>query len=81
MSTATIFQHIKKHGQIRDADIAHALGLGLAVVRSALDDLAATGQIACCNVTRYTEGKPVEEILCRLSGYVPPAAPGRKPKA
>lgn len=80
MSTASILQHIKKHGQIRDADIAHALGLGIGVVRSSLDDLSAKGQIACCSVTRYTEGKPVHEILCRLSGYVPPAAPGRKPK-
>lgn len=81
MSTSSILQHIKKHGQIRDADIAHALGLGLGIVRTSLDDLSAQGQIACCNVTRYTEGKPVHEILCRLSGYVPPAAPGRKPKS
>lgn len=80
MSTASILQHIKKHGQIRDAEIAHALGLKLGIVRSSLDDLSAKGQIACCSVTRYNEGKPVHEILCRLSGYVPPAAPGRKPK-
>lgn len=81
MSTATVFQHIKKHGQIRDADIAKALGLALAAVRTSLDDLAAKGEIACCSVTRYDQGKPVHEILCRLSGYVPPAAPGRKPKS
>ena len=81
MSTATILQHLKKHGQLRDAEIAHALGLGLGVVRSSLDSLSASGQIACCTVTRYTEGKPVQEILCRMSGYVPPAAPGRKPKS
>lgn len=80
MTTASILQHIKKHGQLRDAEIAHALGLKLGAVRSSLDDLSATGQIACCSVTRYDEGKPVHEILCRLSGYVPPAAPGRKPK-
>ncbi len=80
MTPASILQHIKKHGQIRDAEIAHALGLKLGAVRSSLDDLSAKGQIACCSVTRYDEGKPVHEILCRLSGYVPPAAPGRKPK-
>ena len=80
MTTASILQHIKKHGQIRDAEIAHALGLKLGAVRTSLDDLSAKGQIACCSVTRYDEGKPVHEILCRLSGYVPPAAPGRKPK-
>jgi predicted ArsR family transcriptional regulator len=81
MSTSTILQHIKKHGQLRDAEIAHALGLGLGIVRSSLDDLSTKGQIACCSVTRYSEGKPIQEILCRVSGYVPPAAPGRKPKS
>ena len=58
MSTATILQHIKKHGQIRDADIARALGLGLAAVRTSLDDLSATGQIACCSYTLYAVGTP-----------------------
>lgn len=79
MNTSPIFEHIKKHGQVRDAEIAVALGLGLAKVRSSLSDLSAQGQISCCNVTRYQDGKPIEEILCRVSGYIPPAAPGRKP--
>ena len=80
MNTPPIFEHIKKHGQIRDAEIATALGLRLAKVRSSLSDLSACGQISCCSVTRYQDGKPIEEILCRVSGYIPPAAPGRKPK-
>ncbi|KYC29247.1 conserved protein of unknown function [Sterolibacterium denitrificans] len=79
MNTSPIFEHIKKHGQVRDAEIAVALGLGLAKVRSSLSDLSARGHISCCNVTRYQDGKPIEEILCRVSGYIPPAAPGRKP--
>lgn len=80
VSTSPIFEHIKKHGQVRDADIAMALGLGLAKVRNSLSDLSATGQISCCSVTRFKNGKSIEEILCRVSGYIPPAAPGRKPK-
>lgn len=80
MTTATIFQHIKKHGQVRDAEIAHALGIGIGQVRTSLNELSTRGQIACCNVTRFNKGVPVEEILCRVSGYVPPAAPGRRPK-
>lgn len=79
MSASPIFEHIKKHGQVCDADIASALGLRLAKVRSSLSDLSASGQIACCNVTRYQDGKPIEEILCRVSGYIPPVSPGRKP--
>ncbi len=80
MSTSPIFEHIKKNGQVRDAEIAMALGLGLTKVRSSLSDLSARGQISCCSVTRFDNGKSVEEILCRISGYIPPATPGRKPK-
>jgi predicted ArsR family transcriptional regulator len=80
MSTSPILDHIKKHGQVCDAEIAKALGLGLVTVRNSLSDLSARGQISCCNVTRFKSGQPVEEVLCRVSGYVPPAAPGRKPK-
>ena len=80
MNNSPVFLHIKKHGQIRDSEIAMALGLGLAKVRHSLSDLSAQGEISCCNVARFHDGKPVEEILCRVSGYVPPASPGRKPK-
>ena len=80
MNTSPIFEHIKKHGQVRDAEIALALGLKLTQVRNSLSDLSATGQVSCCSVTRFQDGKSVEEILCRVSGYIPPAAPGRKPK-
>jgi predicted ArsR family transcriptional regulator len=79
MSASPIFELIKKHGQVRDAEIATALGLKIAKVRSSLSDLSASGQISCCSVTRYQNGKPIEEIQCRVSGYIPPAAPGRKP--
>ena len=79
VNTSSIFEHIRKHGQVRDAEIAMALGLRLTKVRSSLSDLSARGQISCCSVTRFQDGKPVEEILCRVSGYIPPAAPGRKP--
>lgn len=81
MNTSSILQHIKQHGQVRDAEIAHALGIGLNLVRKSLDDLSTRGEIACCNVTRYNEGKPIQEILCRASGFVPRPAPGRKPKS
>ena len=80
MNTTRIFEHIRKHGQVRDTEIATALGLKLTRVRSSLSDLSATGQISCCSVIRFDSGESVEEILCRVSGYIPPAAPGRKPK-
>jgi hypothetical protein len=49
-------------------------------VRQRLTDLAATGAVIKCNLTRYENGKTIEAWQCRVSGYVPPLAPGRKPK-
>lgn len=80
MNTSPIFEHIRKHGQVCDAEIATALGLGLTKVRTSISELSAQGRISCCSVTRFQNGKPVEEVLCRVSGYIPPVAPGRKPK-
>jgi hypothetical protein len=34
-----------------------------------------------CRSIRFQDGKEIEGILCRISGYIPPAAPGRKSKA
>jgi hypothetical protein len=34
-----------------------------------------------CQSTRFVEGRKIEGLLCRIAGYIPPAAPGRKPKA
>lgn len=79
MSTAPILLQLKKHGQLLDSEIAAATGLSLQKVRHSLSDLSSRGEISQCNVTRFSSGKPVEGILCRISGYVPPAAPGRKP--
>jgi hypothetical protein len=30
---------------------------------------------------RFNDGKKIEGMLCRVSGYIPPKAPGRKPGA
>jgi hypothetical protein len=48
-------------------------------VRQHVAALAATGEIITCNLTRFESGDPVEALLCRVAGYVPPRAPGRKP--
>lgn len=79
MHTVSILEHLKRHGQLLDSEIASATGISLKNVRASLIDLSVRGEISRCNVTRYNDGKPVEAIQCRISGYVPPAAPGRKP--
>jgi transcription initiation factor IIE alpha subunit len=79
MDSAPVLEHLKKFGQLLDSEIAAATGIPLPSVRSALSDLLERGEIARCKVTRFSDGKPVDATLCRISGYIPPAAPGRKP--
>ncbi|TCS71714.1 hypothetical protein EDC61_10857 [Sulfuritortus calidifontis] len=75
-----ILQYLKANGEQLDADIAAGTGVSLKNVRQLLTELSAKGDVIMCRTTRYTNGKPVEGMLCRASGYIPPASPGRKPK-
>lgn len=80
MHTTAILQYLKKHGQIIDSEIAEATGISLPEVRAALSELSARGEISRCSVTRFNDdGEPVEGMLCRIAGTIPPKAPGRKP--
>ena len=76
-----ILQHLKKHGQQLDAEIAAATGIPLSKVRTTLSDLSVRGEISRCSVTRFSDGKPFEGMLCRVAGSIPPMTPGRKPGA
>ena len=76
-----ILEYLKKYGDRLDTEIAVAMGISLANVRLQLSELAANGEIMTCSSTRFEKGKIIEGIRCRLAGYIPPAAPGRKPKA
>ena len=69
---------LKKYGQRLDLEIAKETGMPLATVRTRLADLAATGAVITCNLTRFERGQRIEAWQCRVSGYVPPLAPGRK---
>ena len=75
-----ILEYLKKYGDRLDKEIAVAIGISLANVRMHLSALAANGEIMTCSSIRFEKGKKIEGIRCRLAGYIPPAAPGRKPK-
>jgi predicted ArsR family transcriptional regulator len=75
-----ILHCLKKHGSRLDSEIAEEIGVPLATVRERLEGLAATGLVVTCTLTRFEDGKRIEGWLCRASGYIPPAAPGRRPK-
>jgi hypothetical protein len=47
----------------------------------ALGELSAAGDVVMCQLTRYEGTKTIEAWQCRVSGFVPAPAPGRKPKA
>lgn len=72
---------LKKYGQRLDLEIAKEMDLPLAAVRQRLSGLAATGVVMVCSLTRFENGKQIDAWQCRVSGYVPPIAPGRKAKA
>ncbi len=72
---------LKKYGQRLDLEIAKEMGLPLALVQQRLTGLAATGDIIVCRLTRFENGKQIDALQCRVSGHVPPVAPGRKAKA
>ena len=76
-----ILQYLKNSGERLDSEIAAATGLSLEKVRRGVTDLSARGEVMVCRSIRYKNGKEVDAMLCRISGYIPPATPGRKPKA
>lgn len=77
----SIIAHLKLNGEQLDADIAAALQLPLEQIRSEIRALSAKGAVMMCHVTRYRGGTRVEGLACRVSGFIPPAAPGRKPSS
>jgi len=76
-----ILQYLKNSGERLDSEIAAATGLSLAKVRLYVTDLQARGAVMVCRSIRYKDGKEIDGILCRVAGYIPPAAPGRRSKA
>jgi hypothetical protein len=77
----TIPKYMKMRGEQLDAEIAAATCLPLSTVRRHLTELSARGEVIVCHATRFNRGEKTEGLLCRVSGYIPAATPGRKPKA
>jgi predicted ArsR family transcriptional regulator len=73
-----VLECLRKHGQRLDLEIAKETGVPLKAVRETLTALAATGAVITCTLTRFERGKRIDAWQCRISGYVPPPAPGRK---
>lgn len=76
-----ILQPLKSHGEQLDAEIAAATGLSLADAHHRLSEFDANGQMVACHSIKFDQGKNIEGIICRLTGFIPSVAPGRKSKA
>jgi predicted ArsR family transcriptional regulator len=74
-------QCLKKHGQRMDLEIAKETRVPLATVRQHLTALAESREAIVCRTIQFENGRQFEAWQGRISGFVPPAAPGRKPKA
>ena len=73
-------QCLKRHGQRLDLEIAKEMGVPLVTVRQHLSALADRREAIMCKTIRFESGRQLEAWQCRVSGFIPPAAPGRKPK-
>jgi len=73
--------YLKKHGQRLDLELARDRGISLELARQQLTQLAERREIVICTVTRFDGGTRTEGWLCRISGYSPPPAPGRRAKS
>jgi hypothetical protein len=76
-----IHTYLKGKGEQLDSEIAAATRMPLEDVRTHLSEMAKKGDIIACHATRFINGRKIEGMLCRVSGYIPTASPGRKPKA
>ena len=73
-------QCLKRHGQRLDLEIAKEMRMPLAAVRRELTALADSREAIVCKTIQFQNGRQVEAWQGRVSGFVPPSAPGRKPK-
>lgn len=80
MPTNKILQYLNKHGEQFDTEIADAMGISVSQTRSYLSELTEKGEVMSCQTIRFVKGKKTEGISCRISGFIPKAAPGRKSK-
>lgn len=73
-------QCLKRHGQRLDMEIAKETRMSLATVRQHLTALVERREAIVCKTIQFDKGVQFEAWQGRVSGFVPPPTPGRKPK-
>jgi hypothetical protein len=64
---ASILDFLKTNGERLEAEIANALHVPMTLVQSHVSQLSSAGEVVCCKVTRFLDGKKIEGTSCRLS--------------
>jgi len=75
-----ILNYLKENGEQLDFEIAAGTGKSLAAVRLGVSDLSAKGDLVMCRVIKTINGKQIDSMLYRASGYTPKPKPGPKTK-
>jgi len=81
MFNTLVLESLKKHGQQSDREISKETGISLIQVRSSIAELEIGKAVSSCSITSFEDGVAIEGMLCRISGYIPSASPGRKSAA
>ena len=76
---ASILKFLRANGEQLDSEISQALHIPVPQLRNQVAELSASGEVICCQVTRFIDGKKIEGTSCRLSCDLPAPARGRKP--
>ena len=76
---ASILKFLRANGEQLDSEISQALNIPMTQLKNQVAQLSASGDVICCKVTRFIDGKKIEGTSCRLSCDLPAPARGRKP--
>ena len=74
-----ILDYLKANGEQLDMELSAALRIPMAQLKTLVEQLSASGDVICCHVTRFVDGKKIEGTSCRLSSDLPAPTRGRKP--
>ena len=74
-----ILDYLKANGEQLDMELSAALRIPMAQLKTLVEQLSAAGDVICCHVTRFVDGKKIEGTSCRLSCDLPAPTRGRKP--
>ena len=65
--SVSITDYLQANGEKMEAEIAKALQLPMTQVQDHLAQLSIKGEVICCKVTRFHDGKKIEGTSYRLS--------------